>query len=91
MEKNKLNFLYTKIEKDMIVAETKDAIRIRIKYDNGDSAYVWIQKKYAFPSKYTSRCNISLVEGWEYELKDNDNKVIEKMNAKELKFELEEN
>lgn len=91
MEKNKLNFLYTKIEKDMIVAETKDAIKIRIKYDTGDSAYVWIQKKYAFPSKYTTTCNISLVEGWEYELKNLDNKLIEKMKAKELKFELEEN
>lgn len=90
MEKNKLNFLYTRIEKDMIVAETKDAIKIEIKYYNDDGrGYVWIQKKYAFPSKYTTTCNISLVDGWEYEIKNHENNLIEKIDAKKLKNELD--
>lgn len=84
MEKNKLNFIYTTIPKSLVVAESKDAIKINLK----DDLYFWIQKKYAFPSQYMNVINISLVEGWKYELKNDSGIVKFVFSAQDLKQEL---
>lgn len=89
MEKNKLKFIYTTIQKAHVEAESKDAIKVYVGDYGVETAYVWIQKKYAFPSQYMHTINISLVQGWEYELKNEKGTTLTKINADQLKRQID--
>lgn len=84
MENNKLKFIYVEVEKYNVWAESKEAIRIFLEDKVSNTHFIWFQKKYAFPSDYRDIITLSLVENWEYEIKNEENKLVKTIKGKEL-------